>query len=155
MDNNVKYCEAIKDAIIAMGHTCKLLFADQHDVIHKLQMTVLPEELKCREASNEPALEKGTETQKFLEDWTIEHEVALTHQLGMEDGPPLKFLTGILTAMSTSKKQVPFLEEVIRQMERTCLSVNTPFFQHMQMLQTVAWLRWDLQSSLVMNNELD
>ena len=35
-DNNVKYCEAIRDAIIAMGHTSELLFADRRDVIRKL-----------------------------------------------------------------------------------------------------------------------
>ncbi len=32
----------------------------------------------------------------------------------MEDGPPLKFLTGIFIATSTSKEQVPFLQEVIQ-----------------------------------------
>ena len=32
----------------------------------------------------------------------------------MEDGPELNFLSGILIATSTSKKQLPFLEEVIQ-----------------------------------------
>ena len=113
-DDNVKYSEAIRDAIVALGHTCELLFANRRDVISKLQTTVLREELKRREASNQPALEKGKETEEFLQNWSIEHEVELTRQLGMEDGPPLKFLTGILIATSTSKKQLPFLEEVIQ-----------------------------------------
>ena len=51
-DDNVKYCEAVRDAIIAMGHSCKLIFADRRDVIRKLQMTLLWEDLKCREESN-------------------------------------------------------------------------------------------------------
>ncbi len=113
-DDNVKYCEAVRDAIVALGHSCELLFADRHDVIRKLQTVVLREELRHREASKEPALGKGAETEKFLRDWSIKHEVGLTRQLGMEDGPPLKFLTGILIATSTSKKQIPFLEEVIQ-----------------------------------------
>jgi hypothetical protein len=32
----------------------------------------------------------------------------------MQDGPQFKFFTGIMIAPSTSKKQVPFLQEVIQ-----------------------------------------
>jgi hypothetical protein len=60
-DNNVKYCHAIRDVIVALGHTYELLFANRRDVMSKLQTTVLREELKRREASKEPALEKGKE----------------------------------------------------------------------------------------------
>ena len=48
----------------------------------KLQTTVLREELKRRETSKEPALEKGNETEEFLRNWAIEHEAELTRQLG-------------------------------------------------------------------------
>ena len=43
------------------------------------------------------------------------HEVVLNEQLGMEDGPlQSKFLTGIFIATSSSKVQVPFLQDVIQ-----------------------------------------
>ncbi len=43
------------------------------------------------------------------------HEVVLCEQLGMEDGPlQSKFLTGIFIATSSSKVQVPFLQDVIQ-----------------------------------------
>ena len=112
-DNNVKYCHAMRDAIVALGHTCKLIFANRRDVMSKLQTTVLLEELKRRDERKEPALEKGKETEEFLQNWAIKHKADLTRQLGMEDGPELKFLSGILMATSTSKK-LPFIEEVIQ-----------------------------------------
>ncbi len=52
--------------------------------------------------------------ERFIEQWFIKNEVALTAQLGMEDGPPLKFLTGIFIATSTFKLQGPFLHDVIQ-----------------------------------------
>ncbi len=113
-DDNVRYCEAVKEAIISMGHSCELFFSDRRDVIRSLRATVVREELKRREDDSEPALKKGAETEQFIEQWLIENEVALTDQLGMEDGPPLKFLTGIFIATSTSKLQGPFLQDVIQ-----------------------------------------
>ncbi len=49
-----------------------------------------------------------------MNDWLLPHEVALTNALGMDDGPEIKFLTGILDALSTSKVQAPFLQDVIQ-----------------------------------------
>jgi hypothetical protein len=49
-----------------------------------------------------------------VNDWLLRHEVALTNALGMDDGPEIKFLTGILVAPSTSKFQAPFLQDVIQ-----------------------------------------
>ena len=83
-------------------------------MIRQLGATVVREELKQREVMNEHALEMGAKTEQFIEDWLIEHEVPLTSQLGMDGGPPSKFLTGIFIATSTSKLQVPFLQEVIQ-----------------------------------------
>jgi hypothetical protein len=108
------YAEAIQDAIRGMGHSCKLVFAYCRDVICQLRITVLFEEQKRRELNNEPALERGLDSEKFVEDFLIEHEVALTAQLGMEDGPPMRFLTGIFIATSTSKSQVLFLQDVVQ-----------------------------------------
>jgi hypothetical protein len=113
-DDNVRCSKAVKEAIISMGHSCELLFSDRRDVICSLRATVVREELKRREDESEPTLEKGNETERFIEQWLIDNERALTDQLGMEDGPPLKFLTGIFIATSTSKLQGPFLQDVIQ-----------------------------------------
>ena len=42
-DNNVQYCEAVKAAIIGMGHSCEFLYCERHDVIHQLRATVVRE----------------------------------------------------------------------------------------------------------------
>ena len=92
-----------------MGHSCELLYCDHRDVIRQLHATVVWEELKQREDKNERALERGADTEKFIKNWLINHKVPLTAQLGMQDGSPLKFLTGVFIATSTSKQQVLFL----------------------------------------------
>jgi len=97
-----------------MGHLCEFLYCVRHDVIHQLRATVVREELNRREDKKEPALERGAQTEEFIKNWLIEHDVPLTTQLGMHDGPPLKFLTGVFIATSTSKQQVPFLQEVLQ-----------------------------------------
>ena len=91
-----------------MGHSCELLYCDRQDVIHQLRSTVVWEELKRRENNKDPALERGDQTEEFIKNWLIENDVPLTNQLGMHDGPPLKFLTGVFIATSTSKQQVLF-----------------------------------------------
>ena len=40
-DDNVRYSEAVKEAIISMGHSCELLFSDRLDVIRSLRATVV------------------------------------------------------------------------------------------------------------------
>ena len=97
-----------------MGHSCEFLYSDRRDVIRQLRSTVVWEELKQRENNKEPALERGAQTEEFVKNWLAEHDVHLTNQLGMHDGPTLKFLTGVFIATSTSKQQVPFLQEVIQ-----------------------------------------
>ncbi len=57
-DNNVQYCEAVRAAIIAMGHSCEFLFCDRRDVICQLHATVVREELKQREDKKEPTLDR-------------------------------------------------------------------------------------------------
>jgi hypothetical protein len=49
-----------------------------------------------------------------VNNWKKDNDVFLCNALGLEDGPPYKFLMGVLIAPSTSKKQVLFLQEVIQ-----------------------------------------
>jgi len=121
-DNNVQYCKAVKAAIIGMGHLCEFLCCDRRDVIHQLSATVVWEELKQREDKKEPALDRGAQMKELIKNWLIENNVPLTTQLGMHDGPPLKFLTGVFIATSTSKKQVPFVQDVILQADGAHMS---------------------------------
>jgi hypothetical protein len=79
-----------------------------------IQEIVLKKEQNCRQHANEPTLEQGTPRTEFVNDWLLQHEVALTDALGMDNCPELKFLTGILVAPSTSKVQAPFLQDVIQ-----------------------------------------
>jgi hypothetical protein len=44
----------------------------------------------------------------------MDNDILFCDALGLEDGLQYKFLTGIFIAPSTSKKQVPFLQEVIQ-----------------------------------------
>jgi hypothetical protein len=87
-----------------MGHLCEFLYCDHQDVIRQLCSTVVLEELMRRENNKEPTLKRGAETEEFVKNWLVEYDVPLTNQLGMHDGPPLKFLTGVFIATSTSKQ---------------------------------------------------
>jgi hypothetical protein len=113
-ENNVMYCEAVREAIVSNGHSCELLYSDRRDVVRSLRATVIREEIKRRDDANEAALERD-EVDEFLYRFMSTHEVLLQQQLGMEDGPlESKFLTGIFIATSSSKVQVQFLQDVIQ-----------------------------------------
>jgi hypothetical protein len=49
-----------------------------------------------------------------VNNWKKENDIFLCDALGLEDGPQNKFLTGIFISPSTSKKQVPVLQEVLQ-----------------------------------------
>ncbi len=86
-NNNVQYSKAVKAAIIEMGHSCEFLYSDRQDVIRQLRFTVVREEIKQREKDKEPVLKRGAETEAFVKNWLVEHDVYLTKQLGVHDGP--------------------------------------------------------------------
>jgi hypothetical protein len=113
-DENIRYAYTIQQAIQDMGHVCELIVTGRHDVIRNFQVIVLKEELTHREHANEPTLRQGTPRMEFVNDWLLHHDVDLTDALGMDNGPEIKFLTGILVAPSTSKVQAPFLQHVIQ-----------------------------------------
>ncbi len=73
-DNNVQYCEAVKAAIIEMGHSCEFLYSDRRDVIRQLGSTVVQEEIKRREKDKEPVLERRAQTEEFVKNWLVDLE---------------------------------------------------------------------------------
>jgi hypothetical protein len=76
------YAEAIQDAIWGMGHLGELVFANFCDVIHQVRITMLFEEQKRQELDNEPALERGPESEKFVQDFLLEHDTHLSTGYG-------------------------------------------------------------------------
>ena len=51
---------------------------------------------------------------EYINNWKKENKIFLCDALGLEDGPQYNFLTGIFILASTSKNQVPFLQEVLQ-----------------------------------------
>jgi hypothetical protein len=47
----------------------------------------------------------------YVNNWKKDNDTFLCDAFGFEDGPQVKFLTGIFISPSTSKEQVPFLQE--------------------------------------------
>ena len=113
-EDNVKYAYALRDTLIAKGHSCELLFSTRRNLIRQIRVLVLKEELDRRERSKEPTLERGQPRVDYVNKWLIDHQIQLEKSLGLEDGPEVKFLTGILMSTSTSKTVAPFLEDVIQ-----------------------------------------
>ncbi len=57
---------------------------------------------------------KRREKIEYVNNWKWDNDIFLCDAFGLEDGPQYKFLMGSFIAPSTSKKQVPFLQEVIQ-----------------------------------------
>jgi hypothetical protein len=49
-----------------------------------------------------------------VNNWKKENDIFVCGTFGLEDSPQYQFLMGIFMSPSTSKKQVPFLQEVIQ-----------------------------------------
>ena len=73
---------------------------------------VLLEELE-RKKKEKMSISKA-ECCDFLSNWMTAHDIFLNTALGSEGVTAFKFMTGILVAPSTSKAQVPFLQDVIQ-----------------------------------------
>jgi hypothetical protein len=50
----------------------------------------------------------------YVNNWEKDNDTFPCEAFGFEDSPQFKFLTGIFTSPSTSKEQVPFLQEVLQ-----------------------------------------
>jgi hypothetical protein len=72
---------------------------------------VLKEDLVRKKAEKQTTTRQ--ENNEYVNNWKKDNDIFLCDALGLEDGLQYKFLMGIFIAPSTSKKQVPFLQEVI------------------------------------------
>jgi hypothetical protein len=112
-DDNVQYTYAISKAIQEMGDTVNLIFPNQHKTMKTVNAIVLKEE----EMDRKKAAKLSTTRQEkvdYVNNWKKENDIFLCDAFGLEDGPQYQFLTGIFISPSTSKKQVPFLQEVLQ-----------------------------------------
>jgi hypothetical protein len=74
---------------------------------------VLKEEKDKKKAAKQSIMTRQ-EKVDYVNNWIKENEIFLCDILGLEDSPQYQFLMGIFISPSTSKKQVPFLQEVLQ-----------------------------------------
>jgi hypothetical protein len=70
---------------------------------------VLKEEMDRKKAAKKSMTRQ--EKVDYVNNWKKDNDIFLCDALGLEDSPQYQFLTGIFISPSTSKKQVPFLQE--------------------------------------------
>ncbi len=107
----IQYAYAIAKAIEEMGHTVNLIFTDRRKTMKTVNALVLKEEMDRKKSEKQSMTRQ--EKVEYVNNWKKENNIFLCDTLGLEDGPQYKFLVGIFIAPSTSKKQVPFLQEVL------------------------------------------
>ncbi len=73
---------------------------------------VLKEEMDRKKADKQSMTRQ--EKLEHVNTWKKDNDTFLCNALGIEDGPQYKFLMGIFISPSTSKNQVPFLQEVLK-----------------------------------------
>ena len=74
---------------------------------------VLSEEVERQLKKNKESMDHQ-EQQQYIKQWKVDNEVYIDTVFGMEDGPQLSFLTGILFAPSSSRHMVPLLQNVVQ-----------------------------------------
>jgi hypothetical protein len=95
-----------------MGHTVEVVFTNQHTTMKTVNAIILKEEIDRKKAAKLDM--SRDEKVKYFNDWKKDNDAFLCGAFGFEDGPQFKFLTGIFNSPSTSKKQFPFLQEVLQ-----------------------------------------
>jgi hypothetical protein len=111
-DDNVQYAYAIAKAIQHMGHTIEIIFTDQRTTMKTVNAIVLKEEMDRKQAAKLSMTRQ--EKVDYVNNWKKDNDTFLCEAFGFEDGPQFQSLMGIFISPSTSKEQVPFLQEVLQ-----------------------------------------
>jgi hypothetical protein len=111
-DDNVRYAKGVAAQLQELGHSVELLYSTQAKAKKKLLSLVVAEEVAKQKKNR--VIMKQSQQSEYLEKWKSENAVYLAQTFGVEDGPPLSFLTGILFVTSCSKQMVPLLEDVVQ-----------------------------------------
>jgi hypothetical protein len=110
--NNIRYAYAIAKVIQQMGHTVKIIFTNRRTTMQTVNAIVLKEEMDRKKAAKLSMSRQ--EKVDYVNNWKKDNEIFLCDAFGFEDGPQFEFLTGIFISPSTSKEQVPFLQQVLQ-----------------------------------------
>jgi hypothetical protein len=111
-EENIQYIYSCAKAIEEMGRTVDLIFTNRCKTMKTVNALILKEEMDRKKADKQSMTRQ--EKVEYVNDWKNENKIFLCDALGLEDGPQYKFLMGIFISPSTSKKQVPFLQEVLQ-----------------------------------------
>jgi hypothetical protein len=111
-EDNVQFAHGVFTKLKAMGHEVFFLYTVRPRTLKNVAAVVLLEELE-RKKKEKMSISKA-ERCNFLSNWMTAHDTFLNTTLGSEGVTAFKFMTGILVAPSTSKAQVPFLQDIIQ-----------------------------------------
>jgi hypothetical protein len=111
-DDNVQYAYAIAKAIQEMGHTVDLIFTNQCKTMKTVNAIILKEKMDRKKAAKQSMTRQ--EKIDYVNNWNKENEIFLYDALGLKDHHQYQFLIGVFISPSTSKNQVPFLQEVLQ-----------------------------------------
>jgi hypothetical protein len=95
-----------------MGHTVNLIFTNQRKTMKTVNAIVLKKEMDRKKAAKLSMTRQ--EKVDYVNNWKKENDTFICKAFGLEDGPQFQFLRGIFISPSTSKKQDPFLQEVLQ-----------------------------------------
>jgi hypothetical protein len=111
--NNVLYAKGVAEQLRKLGHEVEFTYTDRRKTLKKALAMVLSEEAERRLKKNNESMDHQ-EQQQYIKQWKVDNEVYIDTVFGMEDGPQLSFLTGILFAPSSSRHMVPLLQDVVQ-----------------------------------------
>ncbi len=89
-----------------------LIFTDRCKIMKTFNAIILKEEMDRKKADKQSMSRQ--EKLEYVNTWKKDNDTFLCNTLGIKDGPQYKFLMGIFISPSTSKNQVPFLQEVLQ-----------------------------------------
>jgi hypothetical protein len=95
-----------------MGHIIKVIFTNRREIMQAVNAIVLKEEMDRQKAAK--SCMSRQEKVNYVNNCKKDNDTFLCDAFGFEDGPQFKFLMGIFISPSTSKKQYPFLQEVLQ-----------------------------------------
>jgi hypothetical protein len=139
-EDNVQFALGVFTELTVMGHEVFFLYTNCAQTLKNVSAVVLLEELERKKKEKMSMLQ--AERRNFLSNWMTVHDIFLNTALVSEGGTPFKFLTGILVAPSTSKAQVPFLQDVIRALG------NIPYSRLTERQPMPTCLHWPTEYSL-------
>ena len=109
---NVTYAIEMKDALVANGHYCEILFTPRKEIMKNVKKVVTEDEIRRRDG-NVADFNTAAAHNNYFRDWKIKHREFIELEFG-NDEDDTKFVTGILFAPSFSVAIFPLLQRVVQ-----------------------------------------